>query len=664
MKRTLAQVLIENSKTVRHVDGEIGNPKYDNIGTPNNHKAGKTSREVDGKRGLGDRPAAKSTPQVQPPKSRERRSMAEDADIDVAYILKNEVVTTDELTGNPVMKFTLLDGSGRSVGEKNMTATEARAFLDTTGAQVISAAQYYGMRQRARQSGQPVPMGETLGDNPDSKASMPFSKAKNKDEGMPTPAVAKADGVARNARVGTMGGPKDNPANPGTVRKLPDSYRGGVSAPVTKVKEGIDALARLLGRDITVRRDMLEGYPDNFSSSAFDSYMGTDADDEAYDEAMHNMETEIRYFLDNEGGDYIADWKAHDDIGILQGMVDQVMDVASEAVSTEGYEFEPDRKKVKAMLAEFMTNHGVSEGDQQEALIDYLGEMGSGCATASGSIASSAGAMGKPRKRSQLFAGEDLDERATSTAFLTYAREIEAAKTLADFRDKKFSGRTLIDYIANDRRLANHEVQELQRMYDKRRERMTQSGGGKPAISVFGRRPQAVGEDDGQEGGSRMFKLYADEIAKATRLSDFKFLGNSGSLDDIIKGDARLTPEEKTGLLGIYQKKRDELTRSGVQRASVKMGKMLVGEDEPQIDHIPQTVEQYLARLNPYMEKTYGLDWEAAAGDIEPIERAIKQGATPEEFADWFASKYDLEKVSGGWMETKESALYGMWSRK
>jgi len=64
------------------------------------------------------------------------------------------------------------------------------------------------------------------------------------------------------------------------------------------------------------------------------------------------------------------------------------------------------------------------------------------------------------------------------------------------------------------------------------------------------------------------------------------------------------------------------------------------------------------------MEKTYGLDWEAAAGDIEPIERAIKQGATPEEFADWFASKYDLKKVSGGWMETKESALYGMWSRK
>ncbi len=582
MKRTLAQVLIENSKTVRHVDGEIGNPKYDNISTPTNHKAGKTSREVDGKRGLGDRPAAKSTPQVQPPKSRERRSMAEDADIDVAYILKNEVVTTDELTGNPVMKFTLLDGSGRSVGEKNMTATEARAFLDTTGAEVISAAQYYGMRQRARQSGQPVPMGEGLGDNPDSKASMPFSKAKNKDEGMPTPAVAKADGVARNARVGTIGGAKDNPANPGTVRKLPDSYRGGVSAPVAKVKEGIDALARLLGRDITVRRDMVEGYPDNFSSSAFDSYMGTDADDEAYDEAMHNMETEVRYFLDNEGADHIADWKAHDDIGILQGMVDSVMDIASEAVSTEGYEFEPDRKKVKALLAEFMTNHGVSEGDQQEAMIDYLGEMGSSCATASGSIASTAGAMGKPRKRSQLFAGEELDEGATSTAFLTYAREIEGAKTLADFRDKKFSGRTLIDYITNDRRLAHDEVIELQRMYDKRKQRMTQPGGGKPAISVFGRRPQP----------------------------------------------------------------------------------QAVGEGEPEIDHIPQTVEQYLARLNPYMEKTYGLDWDAAAGDIEPIERAIQQGATPEEFADWFASKYDLKKVSGGWMETNESALYGMWSRE
>lgn len=48
MKRSLADILIENSKLTKKVNGELATPSVDNINTPDNHTSGRKSRAVDG----------------------------------------------------------------------------------------------------------------------------------------------------------------------------------------------------------------------------------------------------------------------------------------------------------------------------------------------------------------------------------------------------------------------------------------------------------------------------------------------------------------------------------------------------------------------------------------------------------------------------------------
>lgn len=42
----------------------------------------------------------------------------------------------------------------------------------------------------------------------------------------------------------------------------------------------------------------------------------------------------------------------------------------------------------------------------------------------------------------------------------------------------------------------------------------------------------------------------------------------------------------------------------------------------------------------------YGLTWQDACGDAAPLEQALSDGLTPEEFAAAFAEKYDLTPAS------------------
>lgn len=46
--------------------------------------------------------------------------------------------------------------------------------------------------------------------------------------------------------------------------------------------------------------------------------------------------------------------------------------------------------------------------------------------------------------------------------------------------------------------------------------------------------------------------------------------------------------------------------------------------------------------IDALMLEMYAIDWQDAVGDIEPLERAIEMGETPEEFVRWFGEKYDL----------------------
>lgn len=64
----ILRLVMENSKARAHAPGELKTPSYANLKTPDNHKRG--SREVDGKKGLGDRPGSKKITQTGKPKSK------------------------------------------------------------------------------------------------------------------------------------------------------------------------------------------------------------------------------------------------------------------------------------------------------------------------------------------------------------------------------------------------------------------------------------------------------------------------------------------------------------------------------------------------------------------------------------------------------------------
>lgn len=53
-------------------------------------------------------------------------------------------------------------------------------------------------------------------------------------------------------------------------------------------------------------------------------------------------------------------------------------------------------------------------------------------------------------------------------------------------------------------------------------------------------------------------------------------------------------------------------------------------------------LDLYLADVSRLMLARYGLGWADACGDVEPVERAWRDGETAEAFVEWWAGKYAL----------------------
>ena len=55
--------------------------------------------------------------------------------------------------------------------------------------------------------------------------------------------------------------------------------------------------------------------------------------------------------------------------------------------------------------------------------------------------------------------------------------------------------------------------------------------------------------------------------------------------------------------------------------------------------------DEYCRVASDYMKKYYYITWDDAAGDPEPLTRAIEDRMTPTGFVDWWAEKYDLFSI-------------------
>ena len=52
--------------------------------------------------------------------------------------------------------------------------------------------------------------------------------------------------------------------------------------------------------------------------------------------------------------------------------------------------------------------------------------------------------------------------------------------------------------------------------------------------------------------------------------------------------------------------------------------------------------DEYRKAVSQYLQKYYCITWHDACGDESPIRGAIQAKETPTEFAEWWATKYDL----------------------
>ena len=56
--------------------------------------------------------------------------------------------------------------------------------------------------------------------------------------------------------------------------------------------------------------------------------------------------------------------------------------------------------------------------------------------------------------------------------------------------------------------------------------------------------------------------------------------------------------------------------------------------------------ERYESAVSRAMLARYGITWADAAGDREPLERALEMSESPEAFVRWWGEKYDLAPVA------------------
>lgn len=61
------------------------------------------------------------------------------------------------------------------------------------------------------------------------------------------------------------------------------------------------------------------------------------------------------------------------------------------------------------------------------------------------------------------------------------------------------------------------------------------------------------------------------------------------------------------------------------------------------------TLPEYEEAVTIEMKKRYGITWEDACGDAEPLTAALRYGESPEEFVARWGDRYDLEEINRRW---------------
>lgn len=61
------------------------------------------------------------------------------------------------------------------------------------------------------------------------------------------------------------------------------------------------------------------------------------------------------------------------------------------------------------------------------------------------------------------------------------------------------------------------------------------------------------------------------------------------------------------------------------------------------------TLPEFETAVSAEMKKRYGITWEDACGDVEPLIAALAEGRHPAEFVHCFGERYDLQEIAKNW---------------
>lgn len=74
-----------------------------------------------------------------------------------------------------------------------------------------------------------------------------------------------------------------------------------------------------------------------------------------------------------------------------------------------------------------------------------------------------------------------------------------------------------------------------------------------------------------------------------------------------------------------------------------------IAEEEDPQGHLSLETRNWIREANAYLKQHYAIDFYEGGADEEELVRAAESGDTPKEYAEWWAEKYDLDRVSGPW---------------
>jgi len=403
--------------------------------------------------------------------------------------------------------------------------------------------------------------------------------------------------------------------NVGQVRKLPRDYSQARTLKVDTVTEALADIEQFLGSYIalsdTLAKEIFEDFPEDFGQDSFSNGMSTKKHDAAHEEAFELMKDSVKSFLHQHGNDFIRNYMKQQDnpdekprTEIITRLARYSMDAAQKGINAGGYDFQADTAVVSQMVIGFLQNAGIPDDDAIRAfehMHEPVGEMSSGGAVGSGSIASTTQPMKGVRRRDSLFAGGNI----TAPPISGGSGNITAPPISGG------SGNITGGTSAGSQMPSG----------DIDMNTMTEDWGSSDWSTVI----KSMDEDMERMGG-----VTPDSIEEAAHnAAEFYF--------DQMGYDS---PEEAVDRIIYMYNKRSGASKFSANEDFIK---------PTNIDHIQQSVEKYIAELDPYMEKKYFLTWAEASGNRRTIEQAIQHGMTPKEFADAWADKHGLDVADGGW---------------